>query len=222
MIKKNSLKAPFFIQGVTVLTFTGSMLYTLSWANKVLGVFEIGLPVAGTWSYAITYAILTLIASGFGFWLFSSKKRIASNLFIEKNLVELNYRPLIVSSLSLCIMVFVFSMPFPFGKDKLIPTLVSLFVAINIIVISYDIFVQWKLTLKNKKVISLCEMDNVYYACVLSAKLNEACINHCIQGFQYRRLYYFFQPFIKMKVLICEDDKQRATEQMEYFEIGFI
>ncbi len=200
---------PYFLQGATILTFAAS-LYELPSTLQSFGVNIPKLPEYGTWTYSLILVALTVISSIFGHWIFSGGKRISSNLFIEDRAISLSLRPLVHSTITLSLLCLAFTMPLPFGNQMFIPNTISLFSAITLIAIAIDVCKQLRLILNKGDLVEICELDNVYLASHLQQILTSSQVNYTIQGFQYRRLYFFFQPFIKMKLLVPVSEREKA------------
>ena len=76
-----------------------------------------------------------------------------------------------------------------------------------------------KYYLKKSEFIEITELDNVHLASKLKQTLTDSQISHVIQGFHYRRLYFFFDPFIKMKLLVPSSDKEKIQSIFNSLEI---
>ena len=213
-----NISLPFFLQGAVSLTFASSVT-SLALTLQLFGLNVPQFPSAGTWGYAIILFALTFIASIFGYWLFSGKKRIATNLSLNENSIQLGHQLFIQSTIVLSLLNLVFNMPFPLQDQLLIPNILPLFLLINLIAIGIDIYGQCKFEILENEIFALCELDNVYLAAVLKAELSKANISHSIQGYQYRRLYFFFQPFVKMRLLVACKDREVAWSIVQKYGI---
>ena len=107
----------------------------------------------------------------------------------------------------------------PFEKYRLIPVAIHLFNVCFLISIGLDIKNQLLFTLKNSSPAVVCELDNVHLASVMKDQLKASGIDYCIQAYNFRRIYFFFEPFIKMKLLVSADNKDRASEILNSLEV---
>lgn len=83
---------------------------------------------------------------------------------------------------------------------------------IILVAICRDILIQYKFMKSVKTYKVLCDFDNVHYVTMLKGLFEKENIKFCIQGFEYRRLYFFFSPLYKMKLLVDDTDYERARE----------
>lgn len=209
-----SLQAPFFIQGAAFLTFPVTVYGIFSLLPQ-LGISFLSLPNPSSWGHAIVSSLLSIVSSLFGYWIFSSKKRIASNLNISENSIVNDNRPLFQSTCILFFLTLFFVMPFPFWEQMFIPTIISLLSVMILIAIGCDFYSEWMFHRENENSIEVCELDNVYLAATIKEKLENAHIGHCVQGYEYRRLYFFFQPLIKMKLLVSKERHGEVLGMMQ-------
>lgn len=215
-----NLRLPFFLQGIALLSL-GTAFITVP--LKQLGINLVHAATKGSWSFAFIMFIVTIIISLLGHWIFSSKARISSHLSIPKDSIEDNYLPhLFRSTLVLGCIFFLFSIPFPMWNQKFIPTIMSLSVLILFIAILIDTLEEAKFINNNNDYLPLCSLDNVHFASLLKDKLNEQGVSHHIQGYQYRRLLFFLQPFIKMKILVAASEQNKAKEIFEAHKVDLI
>ena len=93
---------------------------------------------------------------------------------------------------------------------------------IVIVAISRDIFYQYKFMSNVKKYRVMHDFDNVHYVTMLKGLFERENIKFCIQGFEFRRLYFFFNPLYKMKLLVADSDFERAAALVDLQNIKTI
>jgi preprotein translocase subunit SecY len=210
--KIQSVHLPFFVQGVSAIVL-GTFLYTLIDSRfhlrQILGTKQY------TWEFALGMTFLTIIASAICYWLTSSSKRVAASLGVERQNLIMGYKPFIQSTVVIAIITFAWSMPFPYEDTTFIPGLMSLATAITLIAFFIDLGAQVVFTKNCSNSVEIIEFDNIFLASAVKDKLDDAKISHCIQSYNYRRLYFIFQPFIKMKVFV---DRTKQVEAKTIIE----
>jgi hypothetical protein len=95
-------------------------------------------------------------------------------------------------------------------------------VAVMLVAWAFDIVSEWRFRGRHTDaVVSILEMDNVYCACTLQGILKRAGLHSLIRGFQYRSLFFLFQPIVKMEVLVpaTEVEEARRLIRPELIEI---
>jgi len=212
-----SLKIPFFLQGAIVIIFADTMIRLPSLLDKM---YE--LPQYDTWFYALAFSLTTIFASLIGYWIFSGAKRIESNLGVASSSKRMMMVQLVISTLTLFIIVLFLSMPFPFWNQMFIPHVISTFSLFILIAIAIDLYYEARFIYHNKDYIGLCNLDNVYLASVIHKKFEDEGISCYIQGYQYRRLYFFFQPFIKMRLLVPKNQLDKARQEFNDIRTDFV
>lgn len=213
---------PMFPQGIVPIlwtTFVMSLLLTFSNPDVLLFDHDIsGL------SYVVPFSI-GLLATGFiSFFLICAPARITNNTFGKLQFQE-GWRSqvkraakkgvLMMTALSLLLSI----LPIGGITDYFIKPLAELIV---IVAISRDIFYQYKFMSNVKKYRVMHDFDNVHYVTMLKGLFERENIKFCIQGFEFRRLYFFFNPLYKMKLLVADSDFERAAALVDLQNIKTI
>ena len=68
----------------------------------------------------------------------------------------------------------------------------------------------------------LATFDNVHFVTVLKGLFEAEGIRFCVQAFEYRRLFYFFEPLIKMRVLVDSRDWDKAVQLADLENVTII
>lgn len=207
--KLKTIKVPFFLHGLVAfnmsLNLVSLLIYLIPEGSPILtyvngaNIFSSGL-----------YHVFIIMTSLFSYWMFSSRKRIASNLNINEESIEMDGKPMMISIATMVTLSILFIAPMPFEKDYLIPISLQLLNLCFIITAALDLKDQVVFTHQHPQSIEVFELDNVHLASVMKDKLETAGIPYCIQAYHFRRMFFFFEPFIKMNLLVSPDHKNEA------------
>lgn len=181
----------------------------------------------GSWGHTIASLIIIPIASIIFFNLFSNKKRIRYNTFgfltFDKNLDLQLKRRLLWSILIMTAFYALMIMPSPLVLNQpLLPWLISFSALLISISIINDLVKQWKFRNQaNGEYLFLAELDNVHFSSYLKGLFEKEGVCYCLQAFEYRRLFFFFQPLMKISVLVAKKDyeKARALARLEDIKV---
>jgi hypothetical protein len=200
-----SAPAPAFPQGAEPIVFTVGVF---TWISSLA---MVGWPLLWSNSVALPLAVALLLASSFvTFHLFSSRNRLFSNL-PEGAVNENSGRPLRARMLMTAVMFVAVWILHTIDEPMLS------FVGITILVaFGFDLAGEIRFRLKyGDDVASVLEMDNVYGATYLSAILAEAGIDSTIRAFHFRSLMFFFEPIVKMELLVPAGKVTQAQELIQ-------
>tara|TARA_B100000925_G_scaffold104886_2_gene77346 strand:+ start:1045 stop:2400 length:1356 start_codon:yes stop_codon:yes gene_type:complete len=202
---------PFFIQGLPVLTTTLILLYlpeqfptTLS-ENSGLG------NLLRDYQSHI-YIFLMIIISPIGYLIFCNKKRILNNLpkkIVSVNNKELTKKIIIISYITLIIL------PLPIITGH-IPAIIPTVELIIFTAIFIDLISEFRFK-KSHVFKEIIDLDNVHLATYLKENLHEQNIEFYIQGYHYRKLFFFLQPLVKMKLLVKKEDRDSINNLISSF-----
>ncbi len=210
--KITSIQLPFFLQSMVTLTLSYNTIYILSnYIPKDLKLSEF-FNSANPWQSLMGRSLLIIVFSLFCHLMFTSKKRIASSLNINEISFELNKIFLPLSTLSLIILMTLLQVQMPFEDYSLIPISIVSINLFYLISVGLDLKSQMNFTSKNPNYVEAFELDNVFLAAMLKNKCESLGIPLCIQSYYFRRMYFFFEPFIKMKCLVNEENKAQVIE----------
>ena len=213
---------PMFPQGIMPIYWTAYLTLLLSSLSNTYGFdfkydpsglgylvpFSIGLLVTGFVSYSLICAPAKITNNTFGKLQFqegweSQVKRAAKKGILMMAILSLLLSTLLIGEI----------------RDYFIEPLFDLII---ITVISRDIFYQYKFMSNVKKHKVLHDFDNVHYVTMLKGTFERENIKFCIQGFEYRKLYFFFNPLYKMKIMVADSDFERARELADLDNIKII
>ncbi len=199
-------------------------IFALNWFYQITGFgqawmwgHELELLTLGEWQLPLLFVLIWFPISYATYYLVSHPQRILSNTFGRvqfdpgwEDLVRmgLKYSILVVGAIWIVMNVS------PSGEyyERLIFPLfdtVSLFLAYFIIL---DLIAQWQFNRDVSDQKLLGTFDNVHFVTYLKGLFEKEGIRFCIQGFQYRRLFFFWEPLIKMRLLVDAKDEARARE----------
>jgi SecY len=207
--KEIPVNLPPFPQSISAIDASDSLLGMLSvpWGMLV---------IAGA-------AVLIPTFSFVGFHLFSSRPRLQRN--VPFGLVPLgneitSHRWLLPSTAVLLILGA--ALPAAGWLMGLRPSLFDALVAVMLVAWAFDIVAEWRFRGRHgDEVVSILQMDNVYCACTLQGILERGGLHSLIRGFQFRSLFFLFQPIVKMELLVpaTEMDEARKLIRPELIEI---
>lgn len=208
------VKIPYFLQGVGLISISITVIeiiktYNVSFAEMY----------NSNWFTIIFTACLVIPVSLIGHWMFTNKDRIAANLNVDVNSVGRTSNAFIKSTAVLFLITLALSIPFPFETYKLIPITIFLVQLISLIAIVIDIKNQSEFHLKNKTYVEVCELDNVLYSSTIKNRLTDLQIDHFIQAYHYRQIFFFLDPLIKMKLMVAEENKETVKELLSSYNI---
>jgi hypothetical protein len=209
-----SVRLPAFPQGVepalwtfSLVNFAFSLELVLREDSSTLEQFQT--PIA--W---LGVAVFTTAFSFGAFYLFSSRKRLDSNLPLAAmpSAHKVPVGPWLLPTTALLV---VFSTLFYAGRSFGLrftgilgfPSLVLL------VALLFDLVEEIRFRMKHdEKVESVMELDNVHGAWYIQAALARHGIDSVIRAFHYRSLLFFFGPITKMEVLVPSAGVEEAQQ----------
>jgi preprotein translocase subunit SecY len=225
--KSVDFQLPYLPQGV----------FTFLWPYSIIMYFAFQLSFGSEWStkwfdysvwtYWLIYAVLLVATSYLGYFLVSHPDRIAHNTFGKINFREGWERKVdwnaIRSIIIVTLLWFLWNAPLAIyaGESVLFGSL-GLVSIITIAAILKDVFDQYRFlqNVENPRVLET--FDNVHYVTVLKGLFEAEGIRFCVQAFEYRRLFYFFEPLIKMRILVDARDWEKANELADLENVTII
>jgi hypothetical protein len=200
-----SVRLPAFPQGVEPALWTFSLVNFAFSLDLVLR--EDSSTPADQFQTPIVWlgvAVFTAAFSFGAFYLFSSRKRLDSNLPLGA-MPSAHNVPVSPWLLPTTALLVVFSTLFYAGRSfGLRFTGILGFPGLVLLVaLLFDLAGEIRFRMKHgEKVESVMEMDNVHGACYIHAALARHGIDSVIRAFHYRSLLFFFGPITKMEVLV--------------------
>jgi len=180
------VRLPAFPQGVVPLGWTLGILSLLPMPSVVAGLLVAGLS-------AVTFN------------LFSSRRRFERNLPPgvmppEHQTVTWGWLVLTTTVLAACSV---------FG----IVNAGLATIAFALVAFAFDLVAEWRFRWRNAGGTTvLLELDNMHAACYLQGLLTQKGVNAMVRSFHYRSLFFFFEPIVKMELLVPASDEERAKD----------
>jgi len=206
---------PEFPQGIVPLVWSVFLFNLTANIRSLLDPGSSG-PYPGFKLLLPATAILIIVFSVIGVFLFSSRKRIEYNLPSGIRLGD-NLEPLLskqtIKGASVLIGGSTVLLIFEWQLDwNLMPGYAGM---VFLIAITLDAIDQWRFTWKHGRGIELIELDNPHLACFLKNLLESKGIVTIVQAYRYRRLLFFFNPLTKMRLLIASEDRESAMKLID-------
>ena len=210
--------APALPQGESI-TFSLGILSLISLAQSLLG----QTPQLQPWQFDPPYSIwisaVTLVLAGVVmYFLFSSRRRLLNNLPVHA-VSETTGSRLKSRNAILVITLVVMSVLYAYGETFLnfrFTPLLGILGLLLTVAFGFDLVGEIHFRIKyGDAVESVIELDNVYGATYLNALLAEAGIDSMIRAFHYRSMFFFFEPMVKMELLVPADSQSRAQQLIQ-------
>jgi preprotein translocase subunit SecY len=164
-----------------------------------------------TWSYWWIYTILLFGTSYLGYFLTSHSDRIAHNTLGKITFQEGWERKVDWNAIR-AIIRFLWSAPLAvYAEESVLMGSLGLVSLITLAATLKDVFDQYRFMKAAKNPRVLATFDNVHFVTYLKGLFEAEDIRFCVQAFEYRRLFYFFEPLIKMRVLVDARDWKKAN-----------
>ena len=217
-VKRKSVdfQLPYLPQGVfsllwplTIISYVHSLAFRWEWSNNFLQ--------DSTKSYWCIYTVLLFGTSYLGYWLVSHPDRIVHNTLGRIKFQEGWERKVDWNAIR-AIIIFtlvwgLWNAPLAiYAKESILLGSLGLASIITVVAILKDVIDQYRFMNASKKYRVLETFDNVHFVTVLKGLFEAEGIRFCAQAFEYRRLFYFFEPLVKMRVLVDSRDWKRANE----------
>ena len=216
--KSVDFQLPVLPQGVFPLLWPYSIMMSIPAYMDVQGWWSIT-PyfISSTWAYWLIYTVLLIGTSCLSYFLISHPKRIVHNTLgkitfkegWEKQVRWNAIRAIIV----LTLIWFLWNAPLAvYAKESVLMGSLGLVSLITLAALLKDVFNQFRFMQASKNSRVLATFDNVHFVTVLKGLFEREGIRFCVQAFEYRRLFYFFEPLVKMRVLVDTRDWKKAGE----------
>jgi preprotein translocase subunit SecY len=227
-VKRKSVdfQLPYLPQGVftflwplAIISYVHVLVFRWEWSKKFLH--------DSTWSYWCIYTILLFGTSYLGYWLISHPDRIVHNTHGRITFQEGWERKVDWHAIRAIIIVtllwFLWNSPLAiYAEENVLRGSLGLASLITLAAILKDVFDQYRFMKASKKYRVLATFDNVHFVTVLKGQFEAEGIRFCVQAFEYRRLYYFFEPLIKMRVLVDSRDWEKANQLADLENVTII
>ena len=225
--KPVDFQLPYFPQGVfpllwpeSILMYFATLLFSLDRSTTPFSEFT-------SWTYWLLYSVLLAGTSFLSYWLISHPMRIAHNIPVEITFQEgwLNQvQQNATRSITVITLVwFLWNAPLAVNlKESLLYGSLGLAGITSFAAISKDLVDQFRFMNSAENPQVLETFDNVHFVTYLKGLFEAEGIRFCIQAFEYRRLFYFFEPLIKMRVLIDARDWKKAKELADLENVTII
>jgi hypothetical protein len=213
---------PAFPQGIVPVTATDSLLYFFFTLTLVFPDRQEALPSPLLWLSATT--LMTALSFG-TFHLFSSRKRLAWNLPSGALPAEGDLWTGRSLAQSTAVLVFLgagllggyWFLNFQFAGIMGFAGLAMLVAA------GCDIVGELTFRRTHEdKVEPVMELDNVYGACYLEGLLAKNGIHCLVRSFHFRSLTFFFEPIVKMELIVPNADFEQAREIISLARIEIV
>lgn len=225
--KSVDFQLPYLPQGVftflwpysIIMYFAFQLNFGNEWSTKWFD--------SSVWTYWLIYAILLVSTSYLGYFLVSHPDRIAHNTFGKITFQDGWKRKVYWNAIgSIIIVTLLWSMwnaPLAiYAKESVLMGSLGLVSIITVAAILKDVFDQYRFMTASKNYRTLAAFDNVHFVTMLKGQFEAEGIRFCVQAFEYRRLFYFFEPLIKMRVLVDSRDWKKANELADLENIPII
>ena len=224
--KSVNFQLPYLPQGVFVLLWPVNLLSDLNalifnwdWSYNYLS--------DSTWTYWSIYTVLLFIFSYLGYFLVSHPDRILHNtsgrITFEKGWEQKVDWNAIRTIIIITLVWFLWNSPLAvIGRESILFGSLGLVSIITLTAIIKDGIDQYRFMQKTKNPRVLATFDNVHYVTVLKGLFEAEGIRFCVQAFEYRRLFYFFEPLIKMRLLVDARDWDKANQLADLENVTII
>jgi preprotein translocase subunit SecY len=216
---------PTFPQGILPLIGALEILSLPAFTRNVINP-ELGSQVVSFWIFLLGTAVLIVLIvvfSALGLALFSSKKRLAHNLPSGIQLnddIEQRLRNQVIKSTAVLAggSAILLIMEHLFGHVLIIGFANLIFLS----AVSLDAIEQMRFSWKHSRSVELIELDNPHLASYLKGLFELRRVDVVFQTYHYRRLYFFFGPLTKMRMLIASEDVELARKLLDLKSIQII
>jgi len=207
---------PTFPQGLFVFSWTAN-IQALLMTNAFNQGYGRELVNHYSWNSPISFAGILLGMSFIGYYLICYPQRVSNNTFgkitFESDWTEKIQKGAIRGTVIITFAWFFMNMPNPIEEQgTLIPRFIPLIHLIIGYAIARDLFLEFRFLKKAENHHVLGEFDNVHYVAYLKGLFESEKISFVLQGYEYRRLWFFMDPLFKIKILVDEKDLTRAQE----------
>ena len=176
---------------------------------------------ATDWSTALMVSVMCMLT----FHFFSSRKRLICNL-PPGAVDESSGSPLRRQTLETIVAFAGIGILFWFGAwhwNFRFSEILGLVSIVLVIAFGFDLIEEFRFRMKyDDQVESIMEFDNVYGASFLSAALTNAGIDSSIRAFHYRSLFFFFQPIVKMELLVPTESALMARNLVQSIDLKVV
>ena len=215
--KPVDFQLPYLPQGIFPLLWPYSILMYIAALVDVQHGSFVPFISDTTWSYWLIYTVLLVGISFLTYWLISHPRRIAHNTPAEITFQEgwqKQVQQNAIRSIVIIILIwFLWNAPLAaIWKESVLYGSLGLVSIFSFAAISKDLIDQFRFMNKAENPQLLETFDNVHYVTYLKGLFEAEGIRFCVQAFEYRRLFYFFEPLIKMRVLVDSRDWDRAQK----------
>lgn len=180
-----------------------------------------------SWTYLIVYTVLLPLTSFLGYFLISHPDRIAHNTLgkvtFQENWDYIVDRNALRSITIITIVWFLWNVPYVLLEGEFI--LYDLIDIISLIILTAmvtDLVSEYRFLKEAGNPRILQTFDNVHYVTYLKGLFEAEGIRFCVQAFEYRRLFYFFEPLIKMRVMVDARDWDKANQLADLEKVTII
>ena len=184
-----------------------------------------------SWGYLCAYAALL---AGFGYltyFLIAHPKRIAFNAMGKIKFPEgweaRVHQHALRSIILFALLWFLWNIPSaaddgPYNREYYFHTWITITGVIIFFAILKDVMDQYRFLKEAGNPRILQTFDNVHYVTYLKGLFEAEGIRFCVQAFEYRRLFYFFEPLIKMRVMVDARDWDKANQLADLEKVTII
>lgn len=224
--KSVDFQLPYLQQGVFSLLWPYSIIMNFAqfgfgseWSTKWFNY--------SNWTYWLIYTVLLAAISYLSYFLISHPQRIAHNTlgkisFQEGWQKQVQHNAL-RSITAITLIWFMWNAPLAvIGKESVLNETLGLTSIIMLVALVKDVIDQYRFIKVAEKPRVLATFDNVHYVTVLKGLFEAEGIRFCVQAFEYRRLFYFFEPLIKMRVMVDARDWDKAVQLADLENVTII
>ena len=224
--RRVDFQLPYLPQGVfpllwahSMIDYSAIMIFGWQWPNSYLN--------HKTWSYWYIYTALLIVISFLTYALISHPKRITHNIpgtiKFQTGWEKTVWRNALGSIFILSLVCFLWNTPLGVGWGKsIMHESIGLVSMITLAAMIKDVTDQYHFTKNARNPRVLETFDNVHFVTCLKGLFEAEGIRFCVQAFEYRRLFYFFEPLIKMRILVDSRDWKKAKELADLENVTII
>ncbi len=224
--KPVNFQLPYLPQGVftfiwpfTLLSYVNALIFSWDWSHNYLG--------DNTWTFWLIYTVLLVGTSYLGYFLISHPDRIAHNTLGKIKFQEGWEQKVDWNAIRAIIFItpvwLLWNAPLSvYAEESILLGSLGLGSIILLAAFIKDVIEQYRFMKNAQNPHVLATFDNVHFVTYLKGLFEAEGIRFCVQAFEYRRLFYFFEPLIKMRVLVDGRDWDKAKQLADLENVTII